>query len=427
MSRTATVAWATLVVLVSLGGALAAQTSAPSGKKIILSDAKKLVAATFGDDLERAAAARAELEALRDEDKKFVFEALKSLPFTAPSGFKLPKDSTLNETMTIDSAATKSAKYVVQFPKGYDGKKASPLIYRFHGSGDTAEAFARSTADPKLQGFIAVTPEIPSMERKDWHEPGSFEFMDRLHRKLLVDLSVDTDHVFFTGYSAGGAAAFSFAQMWPHRLASYYANGWLEWAYHPQREASMNALRHVPGVLAVGLNDKPTRIDRFRFAETYFKAEKLPGTFHFIAGKGHEYFDELASKFLAAAPRTTRKSYPKEIAGIFFVYANAESSEQFMLRRYWLAVEAMRYGVNGPGFKASIKDNVVRIDGGDIRSGSVLVNDALIDFAKDVVIQVDGKQVFSGRVERSISFLLDWFQTERDRNELYWNRIEFRT
>ncbi len=416
------IAW--IVVFVASAAALA-QDAAPAATKLLPSDAKRLVGEAVGGDPARAAAARKTLEATRPEDRKFILDALRALPFTPPKGQKLPADRNIRDTLEVAESPLKKANYIITLPKGYDGKKPLPVLFRFHGSGDTAAAFAKNTIEAK-QPFICVTPEIPSEDRQGWNQPGGYQLVDRLFHHVLQDFNADPDHIYLSGHSAGGGASYMFSQLWPHRVAAFYVMARLYWAFHLAPEPCMDTVRNIPGYFVVGLKDTDERVSGFRTVEAYYTKNKLPGVFNFVPNKGHDYMQEFHQKAYDYMSKAARVAAPKEIRGIFFIYGNQLDVEPITSRRWWLEAKHGGYdGGAGTPFHAKVDGNVIDIDAPNLRAGSVLLTDGLVDLDQPVTIKLNGKEVHQGAVERSVSFLLDWFIQERDRGQLYWNRVSF--
>lgn len=393
------------------------------GKKLSAADAKRLVAEAVGADAKKAAAARKTLEATRAADRKEIAAALAKTPFVAPKGRKAFKGRTLEDALDVPSAETKKGKVLVTLPKDYDDKKAFPVLFRFHGSGDTAADFAKNTIEAK-QPFICVTPEIPSASRNAWNETGGHAFVDGLFRYVLENFNADPERVYLSGHSAGGGASVMMAQVWPHRVAAFYDMARTAWAYHLMPEPCMDTLREIPGYFVVGLKDTEDRISGFRTAEAYYKKAGLPGVFHFVEGRGHDYMQEHHQKAYDYMLKSTRKPHAKDVRGVFFGYSDAAELEEITRRRWWIDARAGGYDLGGTVFHAVITDNVVAIDAPKLKSFFVLLNDALVDMDKPVVVKLNDREVHNAVVERSVPFLLDGFAAERDRGRLYWNRIE---
>lgn len=388
-------------------------------------DAKRLVAEACGTDEKRVAAARATLEATKPEDRKLIADALRALPFTPTKKLKIPADRVVRGEIDAPEASAGKGRYLVSVPKGYDGKRPMPVLFRMHGSGGTAEEFAKAWAEPK-QPFVVVTPEIPTEGRIAWNEPGVYQFVDRLYRRIVQDFAVDTERVFLSGHSAGGGGACSFAQLWPHRVAGIYAMSYATFAFQQAPQACMDTMRTVPGYFVVGLADTEERIQAFRAYESHYQKNGLPGVFQFAAGKGHDLMSEYHAKAYEHLAKSSRTASPKEIRGVFFLYGNQLDVEPITSRRWWLEVEPNGYDApKGAVFHAKIEGNTIDVDAPGIRAGSVLLHDGMVDMDQPVTLRINGKEAHQGTVERSVPFLLDWFASERDRGQLYWNRVRF--
>jgi hypothetical protein len=414
---------AAVFVLVAsiIAGQQPASKPATAAPKLVASDAKRLVAEAVGPDAKKAAAARAQLVASRPEDRKLIIDALGQVAMRPPA--KAPPSQT---TLTFDlvDPPTKKGIAIVELPPKYDGKTAYPLLFRLHGSGDTAAAFSKNTPDPSFKNMITVTPEIPSADRMGWNQPGAFQLIDSVYRHMLQNYAVDPDRVYASGHSAGGGASFIIAQMWPHRFAAFFAMARIHWRYHPLPEPCMDILKHVPGFFVVGLTDTEERVGGFRTAEAYYKKHDLPGEFRFIPGQGHTYIRDQASQAFEFLLKKKRVKPPKDFCGLFAFYSDEPKSEEpLLLRQYWL--EATKYSQGGTPCHVTVAGNVIDVAAEKLESGAVLLNDDVVNLDQPVTIKLNGKTVHEGPVERSVDFLLDWYAKERDRGQLFWNRVAF--
>lgn len=191
-------------------------------KKLSKSNAKKRVIAWVNGSEKEKAKAREILCVTREEDRFRIFEAFQNGVFKADKKHqKLPRKQDLK--MAFEGGEMKEGEFVVQLPKKYKGKKSWPLLYRFHGSGSNGSDYSKYWYDyPFSQEFIAVTPTIPTSERMGWRRHGIFDFFIKIHRYMLTNYNVDTDRVYFSGFSAGGGAAFYYSQCWPHISANFF-------------------------------------------------------------------------------------------------------------------------------------------------------------------------------------------------------------
>ncbi len=413
----------TLVLLLVTGSCgMALAQGQEEGAKLSSSDAKRLVADVFGGDEKKAAKARETLLKTREQDRKAIWDALVVMPFRPPSKTP-PKDLTIIETIEAPGGEVKDAPVVIKLPEKYNGKTAAPVIFRFHGSEGSGLDMMNGPDEKALAKAIVVAPQIPSRNRQSWQERGARALVDNTYRHLLRNFNVDTDRVYLSGFSAGGAASFFHAQTWPHRFAAFYAMGAVYSNVEESPQPCMDVLRHVPGFFAVGLGDTEDRLKRFREAEAYYKEKGLPGVFHFVAGKDHTYLSELDPKGFEYMLKNKRVRYPKEFNAMFFLYDNLKDDLPYLTTCYWL--EAKTYNLNGTPCRVTAQGNTIEVQGAGLQAGAVLVNDEIVDLDQPVVVKLNGREVANAKVERNVAFLLDVFDRNRDRGQVFWNRIEF--
>jgi hypothetical protein len=180
-------------------------------------------------------------------------------------------------------------------------------------------------------------------------------------------------------------------------------------------------VRAIPGYFSVGLADNEFNVRTYRDAEAYYKKAGLPGTFSFLEKRGHELVPEEMTKAAAMFETAKRARYPKAFKALFYRYDDDPRGESVEKRQYWL--EAVQ-GPAGTACDVKVTGNVIEITADDFTKGSVLLNDEIVSLDADVVVRVNGKEVFNGRVERSVEFLIERWKIFHDRGQLYWNRVE---
>lgn len=120
-------------------------------------------------------------------------------------------------------------RYFVALPDDYDGSRAAPLVFSFHGSGGWAEQHEVNTQLARVgteRGYLVVTPDSVGEDPKEWNMFGSpdlapdFEFADALFTDLESRLCIDTDRVFAAGFSNGSAFGGFLVCTEPYRFAA---------------------------------------------------------------------------------------------------------------------------------------------------------------------------------------------------------------
>jgi predicted esterase len=404
---------ACLPLALAAGGPLAQE-----GRALAPEQAARLVADYLGGKEKKAAEARALLLETRAEDRRVLFDALEA---GQPDRIERARNRRAIETIATPEAELPETDYVVRWPSSRH-KPPFPLLIRLHGSGGSAQSFDGTHTAKAFDGFVIVTPEIPSRDRQAWNDDGGQEVVDRLYRKAIAELAVDPDRVYLSGFSAGSGGAMKFAEFWPHRFAGLHCVGRLWHADDDEPEWSMAAAYLVPGVFIVGLRDREERIDGFLAAEEYAERWSLDWTFHFDPDRGHVPFSDMDEEALTWLREKVRVRYPKKICAVYHFYRNEEEEAVGRRRVYWL--EATEHTPFAPA-SGVVDGQTITVDAPRVKKGFVLVNDRLLDLDLPVTLVVNEATVFEGLVERSVEHLLGSWEADRDPGLLYWNRIEF--
>ncbi len=407
--------WLALISVVVVG-----QESA----KLSTAEAKTVVQDFCFGNVKASNAARKRLEAVRAQDRKDVFAAFESATFKQLSTTPI-SGRRMDAEMSAPESTVKMGKCVVVIPAKYNPSKSWPMVFRFHGPGADCETFSKGWESMKAaEDCIAVFPEIPSKDRLSWTEPGSIQHVKRMFDFVLRQLNVDTDRVYFTGHSVGCGAALALAGIWPERVAGLYGSAHLQFAFASEPKLSMEVIKSVPCVFAVGLKDADARIQSFRDAEAFAKETSAPWTFHFVPKRGHEPFPELDKPAFELLLKSKRTRYPREFSTLFFSNVGSDANDHFKSQNWLRATKCDT--VRGTFCKVSVKDNVVTIDAPRLEAGVLLLNDELVNLDEPVVVMLDGKEVKRVVVPRSVKFLLDGYDEFPDRRRLFWNALDFK-
>lgn len=417
-----------MLVLAASSSALS-RNAEPQWQKLSKSLAKKLVKDWLhGKEKQRVKACET-LALTRKEDRHRIFEILHEGVFVADKKHKkLPREEALK--IPFKGGEVPEGEFIVQLPRKYTGRKPWPMLVRFHGTGGSGGPMAQWwSSTPFCQDFITVTPTIPTKERLGWRRHGQFDFFQEIFRYMITHYNVDTDRVYFAGFSAGGAAAFYYAQCWPHWCAGFYARSRLWWLNDDMTDESISLLRHVPGFFVVGLGDTDARIEGFRAAEKYFKENEYKGLFHFERGYGHEWIPDLDREGFGYLLKQERVKYPKEFNGLFFYYNSLEEEEPFISTVYW--IKAFKYDPWVTSCRVKVDGNQIAVTTertartkGRLKKARLYLNDEIVNLDEPVRVALNGEEVFNGEVERSVEFLMDWFEEHRDPRRLFWNAVE---
>jgi hypothetical protein len=241
---------------------------------------------------------------------------------------------------------------------------------------------------------VYVAPRAPTNTWNLWHEPHIDRLFDRLIEDMVVLHDVDPNRVYLMGYSAGGDGVYQLAPRMADRFAAVAMM-----AGHPN-ESQPLGLRNLPFALHVGALDDG--YGRNRVAAEW--GEKLK-TLHEADPAGYEHVVELHAnkghwmdrEDAAAVPwvaKYTRNPFPKRV-----VWRQDDVTHQ---RFYWLAVDA-EHTKGDAEVRASIKGQEITVESADVPEIKVRVADQLVDLDTDIVIRSGDRELFRGKIPRTIA------------------------
>jgi predicted peptidase len=122
----------------------------------------------------------------------------------------------------LDRAFRVRLDYLLYLPKGYQRKKAWPLLLFLHGAGERGNdlEWVKTHGPPKLIEagqqfpFVVVSPQCP---RERWWQAVE---LTALLDEVVEKYKVDEDRLYVTGLSMGGFGAWSLVSYTPERFAA---------------------------------------------------------------------------------------------------------------------------------------------------------------------------------------------------------------
>jgi polyhydroxybutyrate depolymerase len=137
-----------------------------------------------------------------------------STPLTAPPTGRSPgcgRSSGWPSGATSITVNGKARALLVRLPPGYDGSRAQPILFAFHGAGGTGPGFEPEFALGaawRARGIVVyptaltVTADGPTTWRRDSDD--DLAFLDAMIAELGDGLCLDRARVFVAGFSSGG-------------------------------------------------------------------------------------------------------------------------------------------------------------------------------------------------------------------------------
>jgi predicted esterase len=297
-------------------------------------------------------------------------------------------------------------------------------------------------------GMIAVGPSAP------WNEKSYYRWCLREADVYLSDVileckrryNIDPDRVFLIGHSMGGFGAYQHIQRQPDRFAAVVANsGSWSLAYWP-------AVRGTPLCIVQGKQDaRPgvrwhyTDVEYGRWTDKILSREKLDHVYLEHDGRhGFGYGREKVAEYLKTARQLRRDPYYPHVA--LASPAGFQSSSCFpVVHNRWLTLDEAIEGdlefdelvSHGNDFEswrlehrigrrrgAAVEavnrgGNSIDLAAKNVARCTVWLHPKMVDVSKPVVIAVNGRTVFQGRVRPSLAVALESFRRRNDWGLIY--------
>jgi hypothetical protein len=217
------------------------------------------------------------------------------------------------------------------------------------------------------------------------------------------------------GYSAGGDGVY---QVVPRTADRWAAAAMM--AGHPN-DASPLGLRNVPFAIQVGANDNGFKRNTVA-AEWGRKLDALQaadpqGYTHFTelhAGKGH-WMDLQDRKAVPWMEKFTRNPLPQKVVWFQDDVAHTEF--------YWLARPRAEVKA-GQLLQAERNGQTISLTSTNVKTVTVLLNEAMLDLDRPVVVLGNGGTLFSNRVDRTLATLAETLAARGDSNLMFSARVE---
>ncbi len=335
---------------------------------------------------------------------------------------------------------------VVDVPADYDPAQKWQLRVQLHGGVGRPSPNAQAPGRQPTPRRTAATPNRIEGEKQIYLHPSGWaaaqwwdeEQVDNILRAvdtLKRKYNIDESKIYLTGISDGGTGVYYMALKEPNPWSSYLPlNGSLAVLRNPDNgadgEMHGNNLVNAPLYIVNGENDQLYPVAQVEPHIAWLKKMGVNVTFRPQAGAAaqHRVVADRARAVRAVRPRTSARAHPAALSW------ETERVDRFNRNR-WLIINELRADASRAteltdlGFFRHTKrsgrvdvrrngntfDAIVR----DVAAFTLLLSPDAIDFAKPVVVTVNGKQVFSGTVKKDPVTLMRWAARDNDRTALY--------
>lgn len=338
-----------------------------------------------------------------------------------------------------------SSKFVMYVPENYDATKFYTLVVVGHGGNSSmSDSRAMGTARqylalyaPKICSTIDAIVVAPASGR-GWGPIGyslCFSTISRVQRMAPID----PDRIYITGQSMGGHLSYRAGLLFPDAFGavSPHSGG-----YNFVEKGSIGNLLNVPGMSVFGSSEPYGINGDNKKNEAWAKAHGMDWTFVEKDGGHTIYQDALPpmARFFAENPRDLYREHVYLFHGGNMLFektweikgwpAHVVRSKERPLRwnrKHWIEVQpwidgekpALQelYAVHDGAGKVTVTCNRVR-------KLTVYLHPTMMNLTEPVTIEVNGKQLFQGKVEVDPSIMLADARCRDDRGRVYWAKIE---
>ncbi len=210
------------------------------------------------------------------------------------------------ETIAVGGQAR---EFRLVVPSGADGAKPAPLVFVFHGLGDSKDNICRYSGFEALaakKGFIAVFPDALN---KRWNirpadDNEDVKYFDALYDHVAARYNVDLRRVYLTGMSMGGYFSNCLASQRSDKVAAIapHSGGLGMLGFR-----GVQAKRKYPAMVVHGDADNVVKVEEGRKSKDTYTKEGHAVEYVEIAGLGHvwatkENISEKIWKFFTDHP-----------------------------------------------------------------------------------------------------------------------------
>lgn len=399
------------------------------------------------------------------KEAKVLFEQIKKYN---PYKTKKKRDYSLSFRIN-DSTKT---SFLIHLPKNYSPEKKHPLLFFLHGAVRNNALVDYQRADGILDGWnrfytkyadqndvILVFPK--GSGQYNWMTPDDGFFMiSEMLKQIKKGINVNDNKVFISGHSNGATGSFSYLMKQPTQFAGFYG-----FNTYPKVFTGGTFVENIKNRSFINFSTDedyyypPNANDDFTKLMNGIKADYKEYRYN---GFPHWFpeFDESEPAYKILFEDLTnrnRNPLPKEIIWEFddeeygnidwlsdikldtiSPQANWHTELNFKINT-WLEYDKdnslITKSVDKNSFdfprksgkvKAEYDNNVFRIETSCIRSLSINISTEMVNMKKKVKIYINGKLHFDEKVKYNREFILQNFENNKDRTQVWINRIELK-
>ena len=342
-------------------------------------------------------------------------------------------------TRTVQLDDGSSAAYALYVPEKYDPAARWPLVLALHPAGGTGDTYVTSWARfDQARGYFLLAPTAD--KKSGWSDNQGRQIVTRSLADVLDAFNIDTNRVFIDGASMGAHATWRYGLGMPDQFAGLVSRSG---GVDSFTQLFLGNAVNLPVYIIHGMKDTIVPMEAIKPAKNILAQMGYEVEWRLDAKGGHSSYESETPRILQWMSNHTRDPYPRKVRFLFNTLATPRS--------YWLQAEVLADDIFDPSkpvkipkiagepiegemlqnylystmkagmgqLTGDIDGNAVRVNARHVVGYTLLLDDRMVNLDRPVDIFTNGKKDYSGKVERSLKFMLDWARRSRDPEMVY--------
>ena len=336
--------------------------------------------------------------------------------------------------------------YWLVIPASYDPAKKYQVRVQLHGGVMREDSSLRGDGTVRLAGADQIYIMPAGWHEAPWWSDVQVASLRGILEDVKRDYNVDENRVVVSGVSDGGTGAFYVAMRDTTPYASFLPlNGYVLVLRNPALDIRaslfLNNLRNKPLYIVNGGKDPLYPLSTVEPSVGYLNELGVSVTYRPQRDAGHDtsWWPALKEDFETFVATHPRVPLPDKLTW-------EVSGTRTWNRAHWLVIDALgttagEATLDEPNLAAGQRvfpndksgrvdltrsGNTVTASTRGVKAFTLLLSPDQFDFSRPIVVQVNGRAAFDGRVERSVATLRKWAARDNDRTMLFAAEITIR-
>ncbi|HET7694468.1 MAG TPA: hypothetical protein VFK57_02070 [Vicinamibacterales bacterium] len=336
--------------------------------------------------------------------------------------------------------------YWLVVPPSYDPAKKYPVRFQLHGGVMRDDPSLRGDGTVRLAGAEQIYIMPAGWSEAPWWSDTQVAALRGILEDVKRDYNVDENRVVISGVSDGGTGVFYVAMRDTTPYAAFVPlNGYVLVLRNPQLEIRtslfLNNLRNKPLYVVNGGKDPLYPIELVEPSIAYMRELGVPIEYRPQRDAGHDtsWWPTLKDDFERFAASRPRVPLPDRLTW-------EVSDTRTLNRAHWLVIDALgssasdarlddpnvaggqRVFTNARSGRVDLvrSKNTIHASTRGVKEFTLLLSPEQFDFTQNVVVNVNGRVAFDGRVDKNVDTLRKWASRDNDRTMLFAAEIKIR-